>query len=173
VAGAQGVNMPATTRDQRDARAELFARLSDVRAGMLGVGKSQSRMRPMTHFLDDEKAVLHFLTSRKTDLAAEVGQGSVSHYCLADDADGYYAWITGTLTPNEDAARLDKIWNPVAGAWFSGRDDPDILLLSMPIREAEVWSSTDSTLQFGIEIARANLDPDKEPDLGAHDIIQF
>jgi hypothetical protein len=43
----------------------------------------------------------------------------------------------------------------------------------MPIREAEVWSSTDSTLQFGIEIARANLDPDKEPDLGAHDIIQF
>ena len=173
MAGAQVLKMPDSHRDAQEARAELFEKLSDVRAGMLGAGKSHERMRPMTHFVDEEKAVLWFITSRKADLAAEVGQGTVAHYCLVDDDDGYYAWITGTLTPSEDRAMLDNLWTPVAAAWFSGRDDPDLLLLTMPMREAEVWSSTDSTLQFGIEIARANMDPDREPDVGAHDVIRF
>lgn len=173
MAGAAVLTMPDTHRNADEARAELFGKLADVRAGMLGVGKSQERMRPMTHFVDEEKAVLWFLTSRKADLSAEVGQGAVAHYCVVDDDDGYYAWVKGTLTPSEDAAKLDDLWNPVAAAWFTGRDDPDLLLLTMPMREAEVWSSTDSTLQFGIEIARANVDPEREPDVGAHDVIRF
>ena len=47
------------------------------------------------------------------------------------------------------------------------------MLLSMPMREAEVWTSTDSTLHFGIEIVRANIDPDRVPDVGAHEVIRF
>jgi general stress protein 26 len=68
---------------------------------------------------------------------------------------------------------VDQVWNPVVAAWFAGRDDPDILLLSMPMREAEVWSSTESRLHFGLEIVRANLDPSHEPDVGTHDVIRF
>jgi general stress protein 26 len=61
----------------------------------------------------------------------------------------------------------------VAAAWFAGRDDPDLMLLSMPMREAEVWTSTDSTLHFGIEIVRASIDPDRMPDVGSHEVIRF
>jgi len=165
--------MPDAQRSESEARAGLFDRLADLRAGMLGLAGSKARMRPMTHFVDGETAVLHFLTSRKSDLAAEVGQGSLAHYCLVDDAGGYYAWLTGTLTPSEDASKVDDLWSPVAAAWFTGRGDPDILLLTMPLREAEVWSSTDSRLHFGFEIARANLDPAHEPHVGTHEVIRF
>jgi general stress protein 26 len=161
------------TPDASDARAELFERLGDLRAGMLGVGGSHGHMRPMTHYLDQDGAAILFLTSRQTDLAREVGDGSAAHYCLVDDGDGFYACITGTLSPSRNEARIDEIWNPVAAAWFTGRDDPDLLLLSMPMRKAEVWTSTDSTLHFGIEIVRANLDPDRVPDVGAHDVVRF
>jgi general stress protein 26 len=160
-------------RGSGGARAELFDRLAELRAGMLGVAGAGARLRPMTHFADDETAVLHFLTSRESELAKEVGMGSVAHYCLVDDADGYYAWLSGTLAPSEDAAKVDELWSPVAAAWFTGRDDPDILLLKMPLREAEVWTSTDSTLHFGVEIVRANLDATHEPDVGTHDVIRF
>jgi general stress protein 26 len=152
------------------ARAELFERLDDIRAGMLGVDGS-GRMRPMTHFVDEAAGVIRFVTSRKADLAAEVGQGATAHFCLM--AEDFHAWISGTLSPSEDAAALDEIWSPVSAAWFTGRDDPDILLLVLPMREAEVWSSTDSMLHFGFEIARANLDPDHTPDVGTHDRIRF
>jgi general stress protein 26 len=125
----------------------------------------------MTHFLDEDAGVIRFVTSRKADLAAEVGQGAMGHYCLMTDE--FYAWMSGTISPSEDATKLDELWNPVVAAWFTGRDDPDILLLSMPMREAELWSTTDSSLHFGIEIVRANLDPDREPHVGTHDKIRF
>jgi general stress protein 26 len=162
--------MTGDRRSTGEARVELFERLADTRVGMLGVDGA-GRMRPMTHFVDEEAGVIRFITSRTTELASEVGQGAMGHYCLVGD--GFHAWISGTISPSDDAAKLDELWNPVAAAWFTGRDDPDILLLTMPMREAELWSSTDSTLHFGIEIARANLDRDREPDVGTHDKIRF
>jgi general stress protein 26 len=165
--------MPDTHSDPTAARAGLFDRLAALRAGMLGVAGRDARMRPMTHFADAEKARLHFLTSRGSALATEVGQGSLAHYCLVDEGEGYYAWMSGTLSPSGDASTVDELWSPMAAAWFTGRDDPDILLLTMPLREAEIWTSTDSTLHFGFEIARANLDPGHEPDVGSHEVIRF
>lgn len=162
-----------TEREKTDVAAELFDKLADVRAGMLGVGGAHTHMRPMTHHADPETGVIHFLTSRQTDLAREVGEGGVAHYCLVDDKDGYYACLTGTLSPSGDGALVDELWNPVVAAWFKGRDDPDILLLNMPLREAEIWSSTGSSIHFGIEIVRANIDPGRVPDVGTHDVIRF
>lgn len=152
------------------ARAALSDRLKDIRAGMLGVDGA-GHMRPMTHHLDEAAGELLFLTSRRSALAAEVGQGATGHYCLV--AEGFYACITGTLSASGDAARVDDMWSAATAAWFTGRDDPDILLLSMPMREAEVWTSTDSTLHYGFEIARANLDPEYLPHVGTHEVIRF
>lgn len=162
--------MNVQTRDQGEARAELFARLADTRAGMLGVDGT-GRMRPMSHFADEDAGVVWFITSRTADLAAEVGQGATAHYCLV--ADHFYAVISGTVSPSEDDTKLDDLWGPVAAAWFKGREDPDILLLKMPMREAELWTSTESSLHFGLEIARANLDSDHAPDIGTHQKIRF
>ena len=91
--------------DADDARAELFERLGDLRAGMLGVVGSQAHMRPMSHYLDEDGAAIHFLTSRKTDLAREVGDGSTAHYCVVDDEDGFYACITGTAHAERETRR--------------------------------------------------------------------
>jgi general stress protein 26 len=156
-----------------DLAASLLDKLEDVRAGMLGVEGARGHMRPMTHYVDEDAATIHFLTSRQSQLAREAGEGATAHYCVVDDDDGFYACIMGTLSPNANEALIDQIWNPVAAAWFTGRDDPDLLLLSMPMREAEVWTSTDSTLHFGFEIARANFDPGRIPDVGNHDVVRF
>lgn len=172
VAG-DSLTMPDTHRSDTEVVKEFFAELSKLRAGMLGVMDREARMRPMTHFVDEDTKTLWFLTSRSTELAAEIGDGGIAHYCLMDDASGYYAWISGTLRPSENSGKIDDIWGPTTAAWFTGRDDPDLLLLEMPLREAEVWTSTDSSVQFGIEIARANIDPEKKPDVGSHQTIRF
>lgn len=163
-------DLTVAPRNPGEARDVLFARLAESRAGMLGVDGT-GRMRPMSHFLDEKTGIVRFITSRLSDLAAEVGQGATCHYCLVSD--GFYGLVSGTVTPSDDEAALDDVWGPVVAAWFRGREDPDILLLTMPIREAEVWTSTDSTLHFGLEIARANLDPDHAPEVGTHHRIRF
>jgi general stress protein 26 len=165
--------MPDTHRTETEPRTQLFDQLSHVRAGMLGVEGSGAHMRPMTHFADRDKAVLWFITSRQTDLAAEVGQGATAHYCLVGEDTGYFACLRGAIRQSDNSEMLDELWNAVAAAWFTGRDDPDLLLLEMSLRDGEVWSATDSRFQFGLEIARANLDRDAKPDIGAHTIVRF
>jgi general stress protein 26 len=157
-------------RTDTEARAQLLDRLGQVRAGMLGIDGG-GHMRPMSHHLDEAAGELLFLTSRRSALATEVGQGATGHYCLVTD--GFYACIMGTLSSSGDASRVDDMWSPATAAWFTGRDDPDILLLTMPMREAEVWTSTDSSLHYGFEIARANLNPEYLPHVGTHDVIRF
>jgi hypothetical protein len=39
-------------------------------------------------------------------------------------------------------------------------------MLALEIEDAEIWASTGSKLKFGWEIAKANLNPEEEPDVG-------
>jgi hypothetical protein len=46
-------------------------------------------------------------------------------------------------------------------------------MLAMHVDDAEIWVSTGSKLKFGWEIAKANLDEDKMPDVGVRQHLQF
>ncbi|WP_223428882.1 pyridoxamine 5'-phosphate oxidase family protein [Tateyamaria pelophila] len=165
--------MPDTHRTETEPRQQLFEKMDEIHAGMLGIEGSGAHMRPMTHFIEPEKNLLWFLTSRDTDLAQEVGQGGTAHFCLTGDEGRYYACLRGTITQSENAAKVDELWSPVVAAWFKGRDDADLLLLKFSLRDAEVWSATESKVQFGLEIAKANMNREKMPDIGAHESITF
>jgi general stress protein 26 len=159
-----------TTDTPRDA---LFDALDRCRAGMLGVTGSGAHMRPMTHFADRDSGRLWFLTSRKTDLAEQMGAQAQAMHCVMDEKNGFHACIAGSIRESRDQAKIDEVWSPMTAAWFEGREDPDILLVEFTPREAEIWRSTDSTIRFGLEMLRANLDRDKQPDLGSHDVVRF
>lgn len=165
--------MPDTSMTDADARERLFDELERCRAGMLGIQCENARFRPMSHFTDRSKAVLHFLTSRKSDVAAEIGLGDQAFFCLMDEPNGFYASLAGSIRQSEDKAKVDELWSPTTAAWFSGRDDPDLVLLEFTLREAEIWTSTDSSVQFGFEIARANLSTEARPDVGSRRAIRF
>lgn len=165
--------MADTTRTAQDPAGQFFDELARLRAGLLGADRAGASLRPMTHFADREAATIWFLTSRKTDLAEEIGEGAASRFCVMDEEKGIYAVATGMLKPSDDEKKLDELWGPVTGAWFKGRDDPDLMLLRFALHDAELWTSTDSSVQFGLEIARANMDSRHAPDIGAHTQVTF
>ncbi|WP_102107297.1 pyridoxamine 5'-phosphate oxidase family protein [Oceaniglobus roseus] len=164
--------MSDLSRDE--AHAALTDLLSDVRAGMLGLKGSDQHMQPMTHHHDPEASTLWFITSRKTDLARAVENGTVARFTATKGDQRAWASMTGTIAHSADTAKLDEIWSSVAAAWFDkGRDDPDICLLEMRLAEAAVWTATGNPLVFGLEIARANLNEERKPDIGSHAVIGF
>lgn len=159
---------------QSEARETLFSILADVGAGMLGIDGSGQHMQPMTHFVDRDTGELWFITSKQTDLVRAVGMGATAHYTVTGDDHRAWSSMSGTVTQSEDMAKLDEIWSAVAAAWFDqGRDDPDICLLHLPLREAALWTATGNPLVFGLEIARANMSEKYKPDMGDHVIIDF
>ena len=46
-------------------------------------------------------------------------------------------------------------------------------MLALHVDDADIWASTDSTLKFGWEIAKANLQDDKTPDVGVRQHLSF
>ncbi len=159
---------------EHDPRHALIEKMDDVRVGMLGVEGSSQHMQPMTHFTDWDTNTLYFITSSDTDLVRAVGLGGRAHYCVVGKDQDFHACLAGTLEQVEDQAKLDELWSPVAGAWFEkGREDPKVTLLRLTLADASVWGSTESSLRFGFEIARANMDEDHLPDVGVHKTFRF
>lgn len=62
----------------------------------------------------------------------------------------------------------------MTAAWYhDGKKDPTLTMLAMHVEDAELWISTGSKLKFGWEIAKANLDDDKMPDVGVKRHLTF
>ncbi len=157
-----------------DPRKTLFDFMDNLRTGMLGVVNSDQHMQPMTHFLDRENAEVWFITSKNTDLVRAVGLGARADYCLSSPEADFYACLSGTLEQSANREKLDEIWSAVTSAWFDeGREDPDVCLLKFTLLDAGVWATTDSSVVFGLEIARANIQSSHQPDLGEHTVVRF
>jgi len=153
-------------------RAAFWSRLEAINAGMLGTTRDV-KLVPMSHQVDSDMNVLWFITAAGTHLADQCQSGPQDAvHVVADGGDKLYARIEGRLELSHDQAKLDEIWNPVSATWFEGgRDDPDVRLLKLSMRSAEVWTTTGG-VGFLYEVAK-NKVTGKAPDMGEHFELTF
>ena len=146
---------------------KFWGRLDDINTGMLGA-TSDLRLVPMSHYVDRKTGCLWFITAKGTELATQAASGPKDAIHIVSDArEGLYTRIDGQLSLSEDRAKLDELWNAVAASWFEdGKQDEDVQLLQFRPTKAEVWT-TDGSLAFLYEIAKAHL-TDQKPDMGDH-----
>ena len=155
-------------------RGAIFEVMDRIRAGMLGLTGSGTGFRPMTHFADSHAGLIWFISSSETDLVQSLGLGEDAEYVLISEDHDAHVSLRGKLYQIRDDEKLDELWSPVVAAWFKGgRDDPQVALLRFEPEVADIWSSTASTLKFGFEIVRANLDRDHQPVLGVKATVTF
>jgi len=95
--------------------------------------------RPLT-CVDVDGSRMSFLVDASTDWAIAVARGSaVAHLTVADDRDNVYVALNGAATIIADRGEIDRLWNPDAGAFFSGKDDPNVAVLHFAATEGEYW----------------------------------
>ena len=162
------------TPDTAKLRDALFDALESERAGMLGVSGTADHMQPMSHFTDREAGCLWFISSRETDLARHVAvEARKAHFTLTSSNGKLYACMSGALSQVVDPDKLDELWSPVASMWFDGgKDDPEVVLLKMPLDEAAVWLNEAGALRFGIEMVRGAT-TEHDPDVGEHAVLDL
>ncbi|KNG93960.1 pyridoxamine 5'-phosphate oxidase family protein [Pseudaestuariivita atlantica] len=149
---------------------DIWSALDSTRAGMLQTGPTP--FIPMSHQIDRDASVLWFLTAADTAFGEEVNTAAQpARYVVADTSAGLHGTFEGMIRVEEDRARLDEIWSPIVGAWFDGKDDPDLRMLRFDLAFAEVWLS-DGAAKFFFDIARANI-TGEEPDGGRHGTVTF
>ena len=164
--------MSKVSKTEREPEEQLWKELSHVRAGMLGIEGSHSHMQPMAHMIDEDNDRIYFFTSRKGDLFDEMGAGSHAHFCVIGKSQAYHACLMGDLRERRDPAKINELWNDMTGAWFKGKDDPDLALLEFDLIDAAIWASTQNPVKLAFEVQRAK-NSEREPDVGARAHVDF
>ncbi|MDO5896699.1 MULTISPECIES: pyridoxamine 5'-phosphate oxidase family protein [unclassified Agrobacterium] len=161
--------------EAREAPAQqLWDEINSVHAGMLGLEGLHAHMQPMAPHADPKTNTIWFFTKTNTDLVNQLKPGSRAHFCLVGKDHDYHACLSGKLEQRKDLGKIDEYWNSVVAAWYEhGKEDPELTMLAMHIDDADIWASTDSTLKFGWEIAKANLTDNKMPDVGVRQHLAF
>lgn len=165
--------MADISKTKSDPLQQLWDVLGDVHAGMLGVESSGQHMQPMAPFIEKETNSIWFFTRTDSDLINAARTGNRAHFCVISKDHDYHACLAGAIDEVKSREHIDKYWSAPVAAWFEGgKEDPSLTMLQLKLDNVAIWASTNSTLKFGWEIAKANL-TGKEPDLGYHTQISL
>ena len=144
-----------------DNEAEITSRFwksfNSDRVALLGLsGVEEGHSQPMSGQLlkEDEEhgGPIWFFTSKDTDLARAVGPSHRALLHFSSKGHDLFAAVHGTLTPVEERATIDRLWNPFVSAWFEdGKNDPKLRLLRFEPDRAQIWLNENS-LMAGIRV---------------------
>ncbi len=148
--------------------AEIAARfwkaLRSERTVMLGLaGANDGHMQPMTAIIEGERDAgpVWIFSARNVYLVKALGTGKDAAAQFVAKDHSLFATIYGTLTPDDDKAVIDRLWNPFIAAWYrGGKSDPDIRLLRFDPDHAQIWLNENSVFA-GIKMILGK-DPRKE-----------
>ncbi len=77
--------------------------------------------------------------------------------------------LSGDARLDDDRARIEAMWNPMAKVYFpKGVDDPDLTLLRVDVHKAEYWDVQESKPVQLFKMAKAAMKGERPHDLGEH-----
>ena len=150
-----------TTTASHDHEA-LWELIKDIKFAMLTHRHSDGSLQghPLTtqNKSIDEGATLYFFVSAKSELSGRLREDGNVNVSYANPESDSYVSIAGTAQFSSDLATKERLWSPMAKAWFPGGvNDPDPALLEIKISHAEYWDVKDSQVTQLFKMAKAAL----------------
>lgn len=120
-----------------DIKRRFWRELSESPLLMVSVEGAHRHSLPMTAQLDkDADHCFWFYTTKQNRLAR--GGAAMAQFASKDHY--LFACVDGTLSPETDAAVIDRYWSKDVEAWYpGGRGNPDLLMLRFDLGTAEIW----------------------------------
>lgn len=155
-------------------RAELIELLSEFRTGILVTRDDRGlpRARPLAILKCDRDGAVWFATSDHTPKIEEIlrdpGVAVICHRTRDE------AWISlsGGASLTRDRERARELWNAGMRAWFSGPDDPSLVLIRVAPRHAEYYEPKKPFLVRALELAKGMVG-NEPPKIGTTKHLDF
>ena len=150
----QGMSDHAPARPLDD-----LLKLGDTVMLMTMIGDEHSS-RPMT-VAEIDGSRIGLLVDTTAEWTAAVDQGIATvHVTLSDVRANRFVALNGTCSMSADRADAERLWNPAAGAFFDGKDDPNLSVLFFDVTEGEYWDSPNGRIGALISLVRAAIGGD-------------
>ena len=130
--------------------------------------------RPMSSNGDiDHNGDIWFFTSASSHKVSEIEKLPKVNVSFADPDNQHYISISGNAQLVRDRDKIEELWRPEFKMWFpKGKDDPDVALLRVSLKNAEYWDSPSSTVGFMLSFV-SSLVTGKEADHGENKKLEF
>jgi general stress protein 26 len=123
------------------------------------------RARPVEARPDRAAGLIWFVTDARGTKDDEIDASPDVGLTFIDHSDKAYLSVTARATIHDDHAKAAAIWAKTDNVWWSGPDDPNVRVLRIEPRLAELWDGPSSSIVTAFEFAKARLTGDR-PNLG-------
>ena len=99
---------------------------------MATIQENKPHTRYMTFFNDE--FILYTVTSKQTEKVDELEANPHTHILIGYEGEGFgddFLEIQGTVTISSDETMKEKVWNKMLKPWFSGPEDPNLVILKV------------------------------------------
>ncbi|MDO9403363.1 MAG: pyridoxamine 5'-phosphate oxidase family protein [Polaromonas sp.] len=151
----------------------LWDLIKDIKFGMLTHRHRDGTLQghPLTtqNKSIDEGSTLYFFVSQKSGMTGRLKEDGNVNLAYADPGADNYVSIAGTAVFSNDQALKERLFNPMAKAWFPGGvTDPDLALLEVKITHAEYWNSKDSKATQLFKMAKSAITGEPPKNMSEH-----
>lgn len=129
------------------------------------------RARPMAPQLSKDRGEILFVTEKDTHKVEEIERDS--QVALAFTKHGQYVAVSGTARVSTDKALIDEAWDAEVETWMpEDKDSPNVAILAVSPRFAELWDVTSNKVVVAYELAKAYVKGDEQPDIARHETLK-
>ena len=148
--------------------------IRDIKFAMLTTtdtdGSLHSRPMATQQFTFDGE--LWFFTDKTTQKVEEILQDKEVNVSYANPEKDRYVSVSGRAHIVRDRAKIKELWNPVYQAWFpEGVDDPNIVLIRIPVDQAEYWNTPDGKFVQIVGFVKSLIVGRRPVEVGEHEKI--
>ena len=112
-----------------------------------------SGVRPMTVLEVDEEGSFWFFSAGDSHLNRDVGLDPKVELFFQGSTHSDFLYLAGRAKISRDAARIEKLWQPLFKTWFTeGKDDPRITVLKVTPNEGYYWDNKHGNLVAGAKM---------------------
>ncbi|MGB3605790.1 MAG: pyridoxamine 5'-phosphate oxidase family protein [Psychroserpens sp.] len=116
---------------------------------------------PMTTQEIDDQGKLWFFTGKDSEHFRELEKDNRLHLSYANQSDQEYLSVYGVAHIIEDDQRIDELWSSILKVWFEGKDDPNLALLCVTIKDAYYWDQKYNKAITLFKMAKAAITGEK------------
>ena len=139
--------------------AKIHELIKDIHIAMLTTEGTDGVLhsRPMATQKAEFDGSLWFLTRHNSGKVSEILHDSEVNLTYTDGNHSFVS-LSGKAEINQDRSKIDELWSPLHKAWFpEGKDDPEITVLVVRVKEAEYWEAPANAIVRNVKILSAAL----------------
>ena len=153
-----------------DSLRKLGELIDGIEVAMLTTHAADGSMvsRPLQTLKFDANGELVFFTAADSHKLTELRANPDVNIAYAHPGQQLYVSVRGRAHVDRDRATIDELWSMPQKIFFPlGKDDPDLVVLRVRVRDAAYWESAGNFVARALDFAKAMLS-DEPGDLGQH-----